>query len=111
HMLQVLATVLAEPPGGSGLDSWITSKAQLISALRPLTPADVIKGQYEGYQSVAGGAPGSKTETYAAVRLAADTWRWAGVPIVIRAGKCLPVTATEGLIDFQPAPHGGLCLG
>ncbi|HEY0937446.1 MAG TPA: glucose-6-phosphate dehydrogenase [Trebonia sp.] len=111
HMLQVLATVLAEPPAGSGLDSWISSKAQLIGALQPLTPADVIKGQYEGYQSVAGVAPGSKTETYAAVRLHADTWRWAGVPIVIRAGKCLPVTATEVYLDFKRAPHDAFGLG
>jgi glucose-6-phosphate 1-dehydrogenase len=111
HMLQVLATVLAEPPAGSGLDSWPSSKAQLISALRPLTPADVIKGQYEGYQSVVGVAPGSTTETYAAVRLAADTWRWADVPIVIRAGKCLPVTATEVMIDFKPVPHDVFGLG
>ncbi|MGH3252691.1 MAG: glucose-6-phosphate dehydrogenase [Trebonia sp.] len=111
HMLQVLATVLADPPDGSGLGSWIASKSQLISALRPLTPTDVIKGQYEGYQSVAGVAPGSKTETYAAVRLAAETWRWAGVPIVIRAGKCLPVTATEVMIDFKPVPHDVFGLG
>jgi glucose-6-phosphate 1-dehydrogenase len=111
HMLQVLATVLADPPGGSGLDSWVSSKAELISALRPLTPADVIKGQYAGYESVAGVAPGSRTETYAAVRLAAENWRWAGVPIVIRAGKCLPVTATEVFIDFQPAPHDVFGLG
>jgi glucose-6-phosphate 1-dehydrogenase len=111
HMLQVLATVLAEPPDGAGLSSWITSKSQLLSALRPLTPADVVKGQYDGYQSVAGVAPGSKTETYAAIRLAAESWRWAGVPIVIRAGKCLPVTATEVYLDFKPAPHDVFGLG
>jgi len=111
HMLQVLATVLADPPDGSGLSSWIASKSQLISALRPLTPADVIKGQYEGYQSVAGVAAGSKTETFAAVRLAAETWRWAGVPIVIRVGKCLPVTATEVFIDFKRPPHDVFGLG
>jgi glucose-6-phosphate 1-dehydrogenase len=111
HMLQVLATVLADPPDGSGLSSWIASKSQLISALTPLTPADVIKGQYEGYQSVAGVAPGSKTETFAAVRLAAETWRWAGVPIVIRVGKCLPVTATEVFLDFKRPPHDVFGLG
>lgn len=111
HMLQVLATVLADPPDGSGLGSWISSKSQLIGALRPLTPSDVIKGQYDGYQSVAGVASGSKTETYAAVRLAADTWRWAGVPIVIRAGKCLPVTATEVFVDFKQPPHDVFGLG
>ena len=111
HMLQVLATVLADPPDGSGLNSWISSKSQLISALTPLTPANVIKGQYEGYQSVAGVAPGSKTETFAAVRLAAETWRWSGVPIVIRVGKTLPVTATEVFIDFKRPPHDAFGLG
>ena len=111
HMLQVLATALADPPSGSGRDSWISSKSQFISALRPLAPTDVIKGQYEGYQSVAGVAPGSSTETYAAVRLAAETWRWAGVPIAIRVGKCLPVTATEVMIDFKRVPHDVFGLG
>ena len=111
HMLQVLATVLADPPDGSGLDSWISSKSQLISALTPLEPANVIKGQYDGYLDVAGVAPGSRTETYAAVRLGAETWRWAGVPIVIRVGKCLPVTATEVFIDFKRPPHDVFGLG
>jgi glucose-6-phosphate 1-dehydrogenase len=111
HMLQVLATVLAEPPDGSGLDSWRSSKARLIGALRPLSAADVIKGQYDGYLSVDGVAAGSKTETYAAVRLAADTWRWDGVPIVIRAGKCLAVTATDVFIDFKGPPRDVFALG
>ena len=111
HMLQVLATVLADPPDGTGLDSWISSKSQLIGALRPLKATDVIKGQYEGYQSVPGVAPGSTTETYAAVRLSAETWRWADVPIAIRVGKCLPVTATEVMIDFKPVPHDVFGLG
>jgi len=111
HMLQVLATVLAEPPDGSGLDSWRSSKAQLTGALRPLTPADVIKGQYDGYLSVDGVAAGSKTETFAAIRLAADTWRWDGVPIVIRAGKCLAVTATDVFINFKRPPRDVFGLG
>ena len=111
HMLQVLATVLAEPPDGSGLDSWRSSKAQLTGALRPLTPADVIKGQYDGYLSVDGVAAGSKTETFAGVRLAADTWRWDGVPIVIRAGKCLAVTATDVFINFKRPPQDAFGLG
>jgi glucose-6-phosphate 1-dehydrogenase len=105
HLLQVLATVMAEPPEGSGLDSWPTSKAQLIGALRPLTPELTVKGQYEGYLDVNGVAPGSKTETYAAMRLTADSWRWADVPILIRAGKCLPVTETEVSITFRRPPH------
>jgi glucose-6-phosphate 1-dehydrogenase len=109
HMLQVLATVLAEPPDGAGLDSWIESKASLIESLRP--PSDVVKGQYEGYLSVAGVAQGSTTETYAAIRLAADSWRWAGVPLLIRAGKCLPVTATEVTVRFKKPPHDVFGLG
>ncbi len=95
HMLQVLATVLAEPPDGTGLDSWRAAKSQLIGALMPLTPQRTVKGQYEGYLQVAGVDPKSVTETYAAIRLEADSWRWAGVPILIRAGKCLPVTRTR----------------
>ncbi len=105
HMLQVLATVLAEPPDGHGLASWPDAKTRVISALRPLTTEDVVRGQYEGYLEVDGVAQGSATETYAAVRLAADSWRWAGVPILIRAGKCLPVTATEVDIKFKRPPH------
>jgi glucose-6-phosphate 1-dehydrogenase len=105
HMLQVLATVLAEPPDGRGLGSWRDAKSRVISALRPLTPEDCVRGQYEGYLDVAGVAPKSTTETYVAVRLVADTWRWADVPILIRSGKCLPVTATEIDIKFKRPPH------
>jgi glucose-6-phosphate 1-dehydrogenase len=105
HMLQVLATVLADPPDGHGLASWQDAKARVISALRPLTAQDCVRGQYEGYLQVDGVGPKSTTESYVAVRLAADTWRWAGVPILIRAGKCLPVTATEIDIRFRRPPH------
>jgi glucose-6-phosphate 1-dehydrogenase len=105
HMLQVLASALADPPDGSGLDSWLDSKSRVIGALRPLTPENTVFGQYDGYHDVAGVAPGSTTETYAAVRLSLDSWRWADVPIVIRAGKTLPVTATEVCIRFRPARY------
>ena len=111
HMLQVLATVLADPPDGTGLDSWIASKSQLIGALQPLRPENVIKGQYEGYQLVDGVAAGSTVETYAAVRLEADTWRWAGVPILLRTGKCLPTDATDVMIYFKQVPHDVFALG
>jgi glucose-6-phosphate 1-dehydrogenase len=105
HMLQVLATVLAEPPQGQGLAAWPDAKRRVISALRPLTAEDCVRGQYDGYLQVDGVDPKSTTETYVAVRLAADTWRWAGVPILIRAGKCLPVTATEVDIKFKRPPQ------
>jgi glucose-6-phosphate 1-dehydrogenase len=105
HMLQVLATVLADPPDGQGLSGWQDAKSRLVSALTPLTTENTVRGQYEGYLDVAGVAPRSTVETFVAVRLAADTWRWAGVPILIRAGKCLPVTATEVTIRFRRPPR------
>ncbi|MGO9724348.1 MAG: glucose-6-phosphate dehydrogenase [Streptosporangiaceae bacterium] len=105
HMLQVLATVLAEPPPGAHLKSWRDAKQQVVSALSPLTPENTVRGQYEGYRQVDGVDPNSTVETYVAVRLTADTWRWAGVPILIRAGKTMPVTATEISITFKPPPH------
>jgi glucose-6-phosphate 1-dehydrogenase len=104
HMLQVLATVIADPPDGSGPDSWLDAKSRVISALRPLTPADTVRGQYDGYRDVEGVDALSTVETYVAVRLALDSWRWAGVPILIRAGKTMPVTATEVSIRFRPVP-------
>jgi glucose-6-phosphate 1-dehydrogenase len=105
HMLQVLATVLAEPPSGGGLASWRDAKHTVVSALSPLSPQNTVRGQYEGYHQVEGVDPKSTVETYVAVRLACDTWRWAGVPIVIRAGKTMPVTATEVAITFKDPPH------
>jgi len=105
HMLQVLATVLAEPPAGRGLAGWRAAKQQVVNALSPLTPENTVRGQYEGYLQVDGVDPRSTVETYVAVRLTADTWRWAGVPIVIRAGKTMPATATEVTITFKDPPH------
>jgi glucose-6-phosphate 1-dehydrogenase len=105
HMLQMLATVLAEPPDGSGLNNWRDAKSQVIKALRPVTTDDIVRGQYEDYLHVDGVTAGSTTETFAAVRLAADSWRWSDVPILIRAGKCMPVTATEINIRFRRSPH------
>ena len=102
HLLQVLASVLAEPPDSRGMDTWRTSKATVVEALSPLTPDSVVRGQYEGYHEVAGVDPRSTVETFVAVRLAMNSWRWAGVPIMIRAGKCLPVTATEVFVRFRP---------
>ena len=111
HMLQVLATVLADPPDGNGLASWRDVKSQIVGALEPLTPQTTVRGQYDGYQQVAGVAPGSTTETYVAVRLSAQSWRWSGVPILIRAGKCLPVTATEVVFRFRRPPQDVFGIG
>jgi len=104
HMLQVLATVLAEPPSGTGLAGWRDAKHAAVAALSPLTPEHTVRGQYQGYLDVDGVDPKSTVETYVAVRLAAETWRWAGVPILIRAAKCMPVTATEIAITFKAPP-------
>jgi glucose-6-phosphate 1-dehydrogenase len=111
HMLQVLATVLADPPDGAGLSSWRDAKSHTVEALSPLSPHTTVRGQYDGYLDVEGVAPGSTTETYAAIRLSAQSWRWAGVPILIRAGKCLPVTATEVIFRFRRPPHDVFGLG
>jgi glucose-6-phosphate 1-dehydrogenase len=105
HMLQVLASMLAEAPSGLGPgDGWRDAKNSAVNALATLTPEDVVRGQYDGYLQVDGVAPASTVETYVAVRLASNSWRWAGVPIVIRAGKCLPVTATEITAVFKDPP-------
>ena len=105
HMLQVLATVMADPPDGEGLSNWRASKAALVASLTRLTPQDAVRGQYEGYHDVKGVDPHSTVETFAAIRLESDSWRWAGVPIVIRAGKCMPVTATEVTVRFRHPPR------
>ena len=105
HMLQVLATVMADPPDGEGLSQWRDSKSRFISSLTPLTPEYTVRGQYQGYLDVEGVDRRSTVETYVAIRLAADTWRWADVPILIRAGKCMPVTATEVTVRFRRAPR------
>jgi glucose-6-phosphate 1-dehydrogenase len=111
HMLQVLASVLAEPPDFRGLDSWRDAKSRVLASVRPLTAENTVRGQYDGYRQVPGVDPSSTVETYVAVRLAADSWRWADVPIVIRAGKCMPVTATDVTIRFRRPPNDPFGLG
>jgi glucose-6-phosphate 1-dehydrogenase len=111
HLLQVLATVLADPPAQPDLSDWRDVKARIVAALQPLEPASTVRGQYEGYRQVDGVDPKSATETFVAVRTMCDTWRWADVPILIRAGKCLPVTATEVDIQFRRPPHDVFGIG
>jgi glucose-6-phosphate 1-dehydrogenase len=104
HMLQVLANLTMDPPTGEDCEAERDQKANLLKAVRPLGPEDVVRGQYAGYHSVPGVRPGSHVETFVALRLTIDTWRWAGVPIYIRAGKALPVTATEVNVEFKRPP-------
>jgi glucose-6-phosphate 1-dehydrogenase len=110
HMLQVLATILADPPHGTTLESWVEEKSQVIASLRPLTAKDTVFGQYEGYRTIEGVAADSNVETYAAIRLACDSWRWADVPIAIRAGKLMPVTATDVTVQFRRPPYDAFAL-
>jgi glucose-6-phosphate 1-dehydrogenase len=104
HLLQVLANLTMDPPTGEDHDASRDQKAALLKAVRPIAPADVVRGQYTGYRSVAGVDPASTVETFVAIKLFIETWRWAGVPIYIRAGKMLPVTATEILVEFKRPP-------
>ena len=110
HMLQVLATILADPPHGTSLETWSEEKSQVIASLRPLTVQDTVFGQYAGYREIDGVAPDSNVETYAAIRLACDSWRWADVPIAIRAGKRMPVTATDVTVRFRRPPYDAFGL-
>jgi glucose-6-phosphate 1-dehydrogenase len=105
HLLQLLVSVLADPPSGQGMRGWRDEQVRVMKALRPLSPERAVRGQYEGYRDVPGVAADSTTETYVAVALLADSWRWEGVPIAIRGGKCLPVSATEISIRFRPPPY------
>jgi glucose-6-phosphate 1-dehydrogenase len=105
HLLQVLANLTMDPPTGEECDAVRDQKAALLKAVRPLDPAHVVRGQYAGYQSVPGVKPGSTVETFVAAKLFIDSWRWAGVPIYIRAGKALPVTAVEVMVYFKRPPR------
>ena len=104
HLLQVVSLLSMEAPGGRGTESVRDEKAQAFRSMRPLDPADVVRGQFRGYRDEAGVAPDSQVETFAAVRLHIDSWRWAGVPFYIRAGKHLPVTTTEVLVELKRPP-------
>jgi glucose-6-phosphate 1-dehydrogenase len=105
HMLQVVAMLTMEPPGSNSPDGIRDEKAKVLRAVRPLGPASVVRGQYRGYREEKGVAPDSEVETFAAVRLEIDSWRWSGVPILIRAGKRLAKTATEVLVQLHSPPQ------
>ncbi|MGK2921906.1 MAG: glucose-6-phosphate dehydrogenase [Methyloceanibacter sp.] len=105
HMLQILASLTMDPPTGQEHEAIRDRKASLLKSVRPLSPNDLVRGQYEGYEQVPGVHPGSTVETYAAARLAIDSWRWEGVPIYIRTGKCLPVSIAEAVVQFKRPPR------
>jgi glucose-6-phosphate 1-dehydrogenase len=105
HMLQVAALLMMEPPVGRDPEAIRDATGQAFKSMRTLEPEDVVRGQYEGYRKETDVSPTSNVETYAAVRLHADSWRWAGVPFFIRAGKCLPVKATEVFVWLKQPPQ------
>lgn len=105
HMLQVVALLAMEAPIVHDTETVRDAKAHVFKSMRTLDPADVVRGQFRGYHQEPGVAPDSQVETFAAVKLYLDTWRWAGVPFYIRAGKCLPVTCTEVLVELKEPPH------
>ena len=104
HMLQVLVLLAMDAPTGRDGESMRSEKQRLLRAIRPLDPKEVVRGQFEGYRHESGVARNSKVETFAALKLHIDTWRWAGVPFYIRAGKEMPVTCTEVFVQLKQPP-------
>jgi glucose-6-phosphate 1-dehydrogenase len=104
HMLQVLALLLMEPPVGHDPEAIRDAKGQALLAMRPLEAGELIRGQFRGYRDEPGVAPGSDVETFVALRLHVDSWRWADVPIYIRAGKALRTTAMEVFVVLKRPP-------
>ena len=104
HLLQVMALLAMDAPVGHDPDAMRAEKLRLFRAMRPLDPKQLARGQFRGYRDEPGVAPDSQVETFAALCLHIDTWRWEGVPFYIRTGKCLPITATEVIVDLKCPP-------
>jgi glucose-6-phosphate 1-dehydrogenase len=105
HMLQVVANLMMDPPTGEECEAQRDQKAALLKAVRPLDKGSLVRGQYRGYRDVRGVRPDSTVETFVALRLYVDSWRWADVPVYIRAGKRLPLTAAEVVVEFHRPPR------
>jgi glucose-6-phosphate 1-dehydrogenase len=105
HLLQVVAILAMECPIGSDSRYLRNEKVKVFNAIRPLNKSQLVRGQFRGYNKERGVASDSKVETFAALRLYVDSWRWHGVPFLVRAGKCLPVTATEVTVDLHYPPQ------
>ena len=105
HLLQVLSSVIMDAPLQSAPSALRDEKSRVLRAIRPLDAQSIVRGQYHGYRTAPGVAENSTVETYAAVRLFVDSLRWADVPFYIRAGKCMPVTSTEVVVEFRRPPR------
>jgi glucose-6-phosphate 1-dehydrogenase len=104
HLLQIVAHIAMEPPAGNDAESIRDEKVKVFKVIPPLGIQSIVRGQFRGYRDETGVAPDSQVETFAAARLEINSWRWKGVPFVIRAGKMMPVTATEVLVRFRQPP-------
>ncbi|MGZ6978065.1 MAG: glucose-6-phosphate dehydrogenase [Acidimicrobiia bacterium] len=105
HLFQVVALLAMEPPQGMGDKALRDAKERVFAAVERLEPSDVVRGQFEGYRNEPGVAPDSDVETFAALRLHIDSWRWSGVPWFVRAGKELPEHVTEVVVELKPPPQ------
>jgi len=104
HLMQIVALLAMEPPVNTDGESLRDEKVKVLKAIRPANPAELVRGQFIGYRDEPGVAPDSRVETYAALALHIDSWRWSGVPFYMRAGKRLPVTATEVMVELRAPP-------
>jgi glucose-6-phosphate 1-dehydrogenase len=105
HLLQLIGLFASEPPSVADADGLRDKRVEVFRAMPAASPNHYVRGQYDGYQAISGVKPGSQTETFAALRLEIDNWRWSGVPFFIRAGKALPVRATEIRVIFKRPPR------
>src|SRR5215813_8416267 len=105
HLFQVLTNLAMEPPARSDSESLRDEKVKVLRSIPPIAVSDLVRGQFRGYRKEPGVAPDSQVETFAALRLEIDSWRWQGVPFYIRAGKSLPVTCTEVIVRLREAPR------
>jgi glucose-6-phosphate 1-dehydrogenase len=104
HLLQVLSNIAMEPPPGLSVETVRDERVQVLRGIRPLQSKDVVRGQFDGYRNEAGVKTDSQVETYVALRLFINSWRWKDVPFYIRAGKSLPITATEAIVTLRQPP-------
>jgi glucose-6-phosphate 1-dehydrogenase len=109
HLFQILANLAMEPPVRNDSESVRNEKVKVLQAIPPLDAGNVCRGQFRGYRSEKGVAQDSKVDTFAALKLEINSWRWQGVPFYLRAGKCLPVTCTEIMVRFRRSPMGFSC--
>jgi glucose-6-phosphate 1-dehydrogenase len=105
HLFQIVALLAMEPPAYQGYAAVHSEKAKVFQAMRPLQPDDVVRGQYAGYRKEPSVAKDSDVDTFCAMRLYIDSWRWQGVPWYLRSGKCLPATAAEVMVELKPPPQ------